>query len=244
DAAELCGSALIGANEALGALRRRLDAAQAQVAAEIARQSRPELGPESLAKQQGFRNTSALIAASSGSSTGDASRLVKVGQATAPRSNLLGERLPAKRPHLQAALENGSIGAQPAGIIVEFLDRVAVRVPAERVDEAVRLLVERAPGLELHQLRKIIPRIEAWVDPDGIEPREEDARAARRLSLYERAGMLHIDGAVPVVEGAPLVTAIKAFVNTQFQTRDGQVDADTTAADHRSVPMMQADGLV
>src|SRR5690606_21641499 len=122
DATDLGSTALIGANDALGALRRRLDAAQAQVAAEIARQSRPELGSDSLAKQQGFRNTTALIAASSGSSTGDASRLVKVGQATAPRSNLIGERLPAKRPHLQEAMAEGRIGSVPAGVIVEFLD--------------------------------------------------------------------------------------------------------------------------
>src|SRR5690606_17242694 len=127
--------------------------------------------------------------------------MVKVGQATAPRSNLIGEPLPAKRPHLQAAMADGRIGALPAGIIVEFLDGVALRVPAESVDDAERVLVGQPPGLNVHQLRKLITRIEAWIDPDGIEPREEAARASRHLSLFERAGMLHINGAVPAADG-------------------------------------------
>ena len=46
-----------------------LDADQAQLAAEIARRSRPELGAESLAKTQGYRNPTALIAATAGTRT-------------------------------------------------------------------------------------------------------------------------------------------------------------------------------
>ena len=83
--------AALAVNDALGALQRHKDAIHAPVAAEIARESRPELGADSLAKQQGFRNPAALIAATTGSSTGDAIRLVKVGEATAPRMTFTGE---------------------------------------------------------------------------------------------------------------------------------------------------------
>src|SRR6187399_2191660 len=56
DAGSMSDSELIVANEHYCRMRRMLDADQAQLAAEIARRSRPELGPESLAKTQGYRN--------------------------------------------------------------------------------------------------------------------------------------------------------------------------------------------
>lgn len=48
---------LVQANEKLGTIRRLIDALHVEVAAGIAHESRAELGPESLAKQQGFRST-------------------------------------------------------------------------------------------------------------------------------------------------------------------------------------------
>lgn len=92
---DLSRSQLVAAHQAMAVLQRRLDGLHAEVAAGIARESRPELGSGGLAKQQGFRSPAALIAATTGGSTGDAARLVKVGEATAPRANLLGEVLPA-----------------------------------------------------------------------------------------------------------------------------------------------------
>src|SRR5688500_16865486 len=65
----LKGAQLVAVNEALGLLRRRTDAAHAEIAAEIARESRPELGADGLAKQQGYRNPEAMIAATTGTST-------------------------------------------------------------------------------------------------------------------------------------------------------------------------------
>src|SRR3954451_8585223 len=95
---------LIAVNNAAAIVARLTGAIQAQFAAEIARESRPELGPEGLAKEQGFRNPVALIAATTGASTGDAVRLVKVGEATAPRTTLTGEAAPARHPHVAEAL--------------------------------------------------------------------------------------------------------------------------------------------
>ncbi|MFB4351506.1 HNH endonuclease, partial [Microbacterium sp. CR_7] len=76
-----------------------------------------------MAKQQGFRSPATMIAATTGGSTGDASRLVKVGEATAPRANLLGEALPPRYPVVQAALAAGAVSAAAAGVIVSMLDR-------------------------------------------------------------------------------------------------------------------------
>ena len=105
DAASLSDSELVAVNERYSRMQRILDADRAQLAAEIARRSRPELGPQSLATTQGYRNPTALIAATAGTSTGDAARLVKVGEATAPRRLISGGKAPARHPHVASALQ-------------------------------------------------------------------------------------------------------------------------------------------
>src|SRR6478735_1974996 len=118
DAGSLSDSDLIAVHEGYCRMRRMLDADQTALAAEIARRSRPELGSEGLAKSQGFRNPTALIAATGGTSTGDAARLVKVGEATAPRQLLSGEKSPARHPHVAAALHGAGLTTQAAGAII------------------------------------------------------------------------------------------------------------------------------
>jgi hypothetical protein len=147
---------LMSLNEKLADTQRLLDASRAKVAAEIARQSRPELGPEGLAKTQGYRNPTALIAATSGSTAGDAARLVKVGEATAPRMTLSGETAPARHPYVAEALADGRIGAAAANAIITMLDGVALRAGRDATDRAEQLLVEKAPGLTADQLARLI----------------------------------------------------------------------------------------
>ena len=128
-AADLDRSDLVAVTCAIGSARRALDALQADVAAAIAHESRPELGADSLAKQQGFRNTAQLIATTTGTSAGDAARLVKVGEAIAPRLNLLGEPAPAKYPAVQAAATVGLwvlAAGQPLAGYVFVLDGVLI----------------------------------------------------------------------------------------------------------------------
>jgi 5-methylcytosine-specific restriction protein A len=243
DALELTRNQLIGVHEAIGALQRQLDAVHADVAAGIARESRPELGAEGLAKQQGYRSPAKLIAATTGISTGDAARLVAVGEATAPRSDLLGARLPAKYPAVRAALDSGAIGAQAAALIVALLDRCRVAASAERIAEGERMLADAAPGLALDDLRKLIVRAEAWLDPDGVEPRAEEQRGARSLTMFERNGMLHLDAKLDVETAAPIVAAIRGYVTAAFAARAEAPDPESPDADRRTVAMIQADGL-
>lgn len=242
-AAELSRGQLLAANAAVGVLQRRLDGLHAEIAAGIAHESRPELGPDGLAKQQGFRNPATLIASTTGGSTGDAARLVKVGEATAPRSNLLGEQLPPRYPTLQAALTDGILSAAAAACIVALLDRARPKAGAARTAEAERLLLERAPGLSLDDVRKLVTRAEAWLDPDGVAPREDEARARRSLTMFERDGSLHLNLQTDVASGAPVRAAIHAFVTATFQARIDSPDPDAADADHRTVAMVQADAL-
>jgi 5-methylcytosine-specific restriction protein A len=146
DAGQLSRPQLIAVTEALGLLHRRSGAMLAEVAACVAHESRTELGAASLAKEQGFRNAAQLIATTTGATAGDASRLVKVGQATAPRVNLLGEATPPKYPAAQRALAAGTLSAPAVAAIIALLDPVRLKLSAGEIAEAERLLVDRAQG--------------------------------------------------------------------------------------------------
>ncbi|MFT4258506.1 DUF222 domain-containing protein [Microbacterium sp.] len=243
-AAALTRAQLVQASEAMAVLQRLLGGLRAELAAAIAHESRVELGSGGLAKEQGFRTASAMIAAASGSSTGDAARLINVGEATAPRTNLLGEPLPPKYPEIQRALAEGVLGMEAAAAIVGLLDRVGFKAGTERVSEAERLLVERAPGLSLDEVRKLIARAEAWLDPDGVAPREDEVRGQRSLTMFERNGALHVNFRTDAASGAAVKAAIQAHVSATFRARRDALDPQALDADHRSVAMVQADALV
>lgn len=231
---------LIAVNAAFGALRRRVDAAFASVASEIARQSRVELGKDSIAKKQGFRSPVALIQATTGSSVGEAVKLVQVGEATAPRLSLTGETLPAKHPAIADGVAAGDLSVTTASAIVTLLDRVAPRVEPGRLDAAERELAAMAPGLRADELSRLLARAEAHLDPDGLEPRHEEARAERYLDLHERDGRLRLVGEFDVETGAPIKAAIDAMVT---QTLRSNHEADDADRDQRSMRQMRADAL-
>ena len=230
DGSALEGSQLIAVNDALGLLQRRTSAVHAPVAAEIARESRPELGGDGLSKQQGFRNPAVLIAATTGTSTGDAVRLVKVGEATAPRTTLTGEAAPARHPHVAAAPQSGRIGMQPHPRSSPCSTASPFAPIGMRSTPPKRCCLSRPSGLSLDQLAKLIVRAEAHLDPDGLEPKERDARGDRSCVMFERDGMLHFNGKCDVETGAPIKIAIEAIVTAEFRaastTRIGDPDAD------------------
>ncbi len=241
----LKGAHLIAVNNALGLLQRRTSAVHAPVAAEIMRESRPEFGSEGLAKQQGFRNPAVLIAATTGTSTGDAQRLAKVGEATAPRTTLTGEAAPARHPHVAKAHNAGDIGVAAASAIITMLDRASLRADRESLDIAERILAEQAVGMSADQLAKVIARAEAHLDPDGLEPRERNARGERSLVMFERDGMFHFSGKCDPESGAPIKTVLEAVVTADFRAAHDDPHRSTDPdSDMRSVPQRQLDALV
>lgn len=235
---------LVATNAALGRAKRLLDAAQAAIAGEISRQSRRERGPESLAKKQGFRNPTELIASTTGTTTGEAARLVKVGEATAPRQTLLQTDAPPRHPHVAAALGAGQIGAAAASAIIRLLDKVALRADPAALSQAEQTLVAQAPGLAIDQLNKVILRAEAWLDPDGVAPREEEMRNDRVLRISEDArGMISFSGTVDPATGAPIKAAIDAYVRAEMGARTAMQNSSDPDAPRRTIVQMQADAL-
>ncbi|WP_314098069.1 DUF222 domain-containing protein [Microbacterium foliorum] len=243
DAAGLPRDRLIAVHSATGELRRLLDAVHADVAAVISQESRSELGAGGLAKQQGFRSAETMIAATTGVSRVEATRLVAVGEATAPRTDMRGSRLPARYPALGEALAAGRLGVQAAGLIVALLERCRIATGIDRIAEAERILADRAAGLSLDDVRRLVTRAEAWLDPDGLEPKGEEMRRRRSLTMFERDGMLHLDARIDVETAAPIVAAIRGYVTAAFAARRDAPDADAPDADRRTVPMLQVDAL-
>ncbi len=235
---------LVEVNRLLGRARRLLDAAAVQVASEVARQSRPELGAGSLAKRQGHRNATIMIATTLGTSTREASTLVEVGEATAPRLLLSGEAAPARHPHVGDAVRDGRIGRDAAAAIITLLDSLTDRVPWGALDDAERVLVAQAEGLDLQMLRKVLLRAEAHLDPDGVEPKEEDLRARTFLSIrQDSSGGVAVKGFYDPARGAVLLTLIDAMVTAELgQQRDEESKGNGLPP--RPIPEMQADALL
>ena len=256
--AALSPSALVEVNRAFGVLMRQVDAAFAPVAAEISRQSRPQLGGDSLAKKQGFRSPVALIQATTGASVGEAIRLVQVGESTAPRTSISGESRPAAHPHVAAAVAAGALSMTAASAIITLLDKLSLRVDSAHRDAAERDLCQRAPGLRADELTRLLAHAEAELDPDGLAAAHEEHRSARALRMQERDGMLHLTGVFDVATAAPIKTVLDAMVTRVLQNNEhaprhehghghggGGGDDPKAGAlrDERTVPQMRADAL-
>lgn len=210
---------LVRLNAAVAEAKRVLDAAHAEVAARIARASRPELGRAGLARAQGFRTPEAMISAATGANPGSSRKLVKVGEATRARMSLTGQAAPARFAHVARALAAGSLSMDAADAIIAMLDGVAVRVAPARLDEAERVIIEQAaqPGTSLDDVRKLLQRAQAWLDPDGVEPREDELRDDRSVTVrHDPSGMVHVTAKLDPESAAPVVTALDAIVGMRF----------------------------
>ena len=245
----LTAGELIAVNEAFGALHRHVDAAHARVASEIARQSRSELGRDSLAKKQGFRSAATMVSTITGTTVGEAIRLIAVGEATTPRMALSGEAAPAKHPFVGDAVDAARIGIQAASAIIAMLDRVALRADRASAERMEQRLAQQAPGLSMDQLHKLILRAEAYLDPDGIVPREDQLRGDCSARIREEAtGMIVLTARLDPETGAPVKAALEGMVTGMLHRRDRAAKADAEEgladmADRRSIAQMRADAL-
>ncbi len=228
----------------LGQVRRLADAAAVQVAAEVARQSRPELGADSLAKRHGHRNATVMIATTLGTSSAEAAKLVEVGDATAPQASPTGAPAAARHPHVGAAVTSGRLGRDAAAMIIRMLDALPDRVTRAAIDAAERTLVSQAVGLELYVLQKILLQAEARLDPDGVEPKEEELRALTSLTVRnDRSGMIHLTAKLDPARGAPVLTLLEAMVTAELG-RERDAATRGNGLPPRPIPVMLAEALI
>jgi hypothetical protein len=256
DVRAMSDSGLVRTTESLAQLARRVEALQARCAAELAARSRGDEGAD-LAREHGFASPERLIAQATGRRFSDAARLVAVGEATAQRASFTGESLPARHPHLAAALGAGTLCVDAAEMIRRFLDGIAPRADRDLVDAAEELLVERAPLVGVDGLLRLVEELEARLDPDGVKPREDELRARRSLKIWEDAsGMINLRGAFDPANGAPIKLAVETLVGAELhRARDARsgfgerlttttVEADDSIlAEDRTIAQLNADAL-
>jgi hypothetical protein len=184
-------------------LGRYADALRVTVAAEVADRSRHELGTAGLSYRMGHRQPGHLIEQITRIGPAEAARRMKLGALVRPRAALDGTPLPPLYAHVAAALTLGQIGADAAALITRTLQQAAARCAPDDLFEAERQLVEQARE-DSADLIGIQARL--WrdtLDADGAEPRDEDLRTRREITLgRERGGMTPLYGQLDPVGAA------------------------------------------
>ncbi|MFC9919645.1 HNH endonuclease signature motif containing protein [Agromyces binzhouensis] len=258
EAEQMGDAGLMQVVDGLAKVRREVDALFARLATEVTKRSGPEFGEIGLAKAQGFHNPVRLIAAATGGSRADAHRLIAVGTATAERQSFSGDRMPARHPHVAAAVEAATISLEAASAITTMLERVSRRAETNRAEVVERALVDLAGRVPLETLTRGVREAEARLDPDGVEPREDEIRMERSLTMREdRRGVVHLHARLDPESAAPVKAAIEALVSDALRRRrpgeatGGGPDGAAMGAgglrpvvdDHRTIPQIQADAL-
>ncbi len=237
----------------LAGLRRAVDVAFAQVAAEVERRSTADDGAAGLAAREGFRSAGELIARVTGGSVADARRLVVAGELMAEDI----DRAVAVAPDIQGGpLDPAALG--PLASVRSELAR-AIRAGELSVDgaaafsaamaglpdtDATRDLFTRAlakaPGLALHDVRKLVWRAQALADPMAWERREERQYVERYAGLRDDVdGMVTLTSRLTPLDAAPVRAVLDANVRWAMQQR-----RDDPSSDTRTPGQMRADILV
>jgi hypothetical protein len=207
--------------EALAGQRRIADLLRlsntfaAWMAATIAERSRPELGHSGLAAQQGFLSPEALIQNWTGSSKGDAYKLVAVGTMMAdteaaerlveaaldsPDGEPVGDPVallglvPWQAP-IARAVTAGTVSVDAAESIRAGLGDIDAAVTADKLAAALAVLLVEARSLNVDQVFKRARRMRDELDEAGIAAREKQARDDRYLRVYRlRDGKVRLNG--------------------------------------------------
>ena len=111
-------------------------------------------------------------------SPAEARRRVSLAEPLAPRSTLLGEPLPARRPATAAAWRAGKLDIEHVRVIARFLDELPLAVGHTQREDAETLLAAQAEDLRPDQLAKVAEKLALILNPDGTF--SDADRAARR----------------------------------------------------------------
>jgi hypothetical protein len=203
----------------LESLGRRVDALRVASATTVQRRSDRVYGAAGLAQSFGFRTGTDLLEAVTGASAVTVRRRIRVGAVTAQRTTDTGLPLPALFPTVGAALAAGELGIDTAELIGRELATATPRADVEMLVAAEQALVGQATGhgddaggADSNNDDDPQPRVpkpadllrgpaRAWrdaLDPDGIEPRAEQARQNRHfwISHTPRGGLHPVGGGV------------------------------------------------
>jgi hypothetical protein len=236
--------------------KRENDALLARLAGQVVERSRPSLGQDGLAKRTGNTSAAMLLTEVGQITLAEASRLCRVGAATATPVSLLGERLPIAFPAVARALTAGKIPVDAAEVIISNLEQARLNAHPEELVIAEEGLVDFAAEHPADLVRKLAIRTRDHLDTDGIEPREEQLVARRGWQrINRRDGMVrYVFDADPLSAGyvdawmdAHVGAAIRGVRMTEKGSAENSPDDcgdNHEQLDDRTLPQLGADAIV
>lgn len=170
--------------------------------------------------------------------TGEVRRRLRHMAAVTETPLVSGGALPAALPVTAAALRDGLLGTEHVDVITRTLGDLPAHVPAADRDEAERIMVDAARGMDGGALTRVGHRVREWLDQDGTPPDDRElAEPVNELHLTTRAnGRTAVRGDFDPEASALL----RAVLSPLAAPRPGS----DTGPDPRSTAERQGDALV
>ncbi|WP_159449583.1 HNH endonuclease signature motif containing protein [Demequina sp. NBRC 110057] len=255
--------------EAAARLEKIAGTLAARYAAEVKRRSAPEEPGGGFARREGHGNAGNLISSLTGGSVQRAKRSMEAGDAFTPvpvdvTSQPGGEpgplpsgavppgsdRPPVMRPKypcVARAQADGDLSVDVAGIIVEGLNLVAGRVDDSYLHDVERKLVDKAHGLSVHRMQRVVANVISKLDHERLVERERRHHDERYVWWKEKlGGVVVFHGQMDAVTAAPVIEVLEQLatrdIRNQSRPNDPSASGDGVT-DTRSVGQMRADAL-
>ncbi|RWZ46629.1 HNH endonuclease [Labedella phragmitis] len=233
---------LIESVRELEAIGRLLDGARLEHAAEVDRRAAVD---HDLVVALGDRSAIDSVARLAGISESSAKRRISLGRSLASSVSFSGQTLPPRFESVAAAVCDGRLGIEAAGLIVTQLSKVSPRVDDAVLHAAEASLVELAmgdgvtPPLAVDLVADQVAVFVARIDPDGVRPREERARQNRalRFGRVTADGLTTVTGALMPVVAAQLRRLCDAHIRAagpQFVDPSGLSEAESEQLDREA----------
>lgn len=223
EASSLRAADLTGLLVDVEVVRRKLEALDQLLVAEIDRQG--------LAGEYGRGSTPNLLTHLLHVSPGEGKVRVARARDLGPRRGMTGEPLEPILPVTAEAVRAGAIGSGHVSVIAEFLDALPTKLSLDTSALAEDFLVNAAQHEHPGQVRRTAAALLARLDPDGVEPREEEAERGRGFGLRK-----YRDGtSTPTGRFTPEVTAMWEAVLDSLAAphKSGDGEPDTRSAEQR-----------
>lgn len=185
---------------------------QLALAAEFADRSRFELGAGGLSSRLGCGRPEAWLADALLLRKGEAKRRIRLGGALAASAGLDGSPIPSAYPNLLDAVTAGTAGLAGVEAVLRALEGLHGRVAQDLIDAAQESLAAEAAEVAPDLLQVEIVAWTTAIDPDGVEPTEQEQRRRRcfRVGMTGGDGMTPFSGLLPPEDAAVIRGAIHA----------------------------------
>jgi hypothetical protein len=185
------------------AASRQLGAVQIALASVIDDRSPYEAGADGLSSRYGHRRSADLIEALARISDSEAKQRVRVASAIRSHVSITGQILPAEYPAVATALNTGQISPESGDRIITGLnaarknhhisDPASEEIWEDSFRAAETHLAEAAATMSPDMTQIQIRQWRDALDPDGVEPREEEIHSHRGLRFgRERNGITRV----------------------------------------------------